>query len=101
MLSVVMPRFCSSMIVKRIMISGPQIMATVLAGSNCTLGIRVVTTPTLPNQPRSAVSTVTAEVEVGPVSPARELVGVEEVVGGARPVEQIYAPYRLRSARME
>src|SRR3989304_3351012 len=54
------PRAWSSRTVKRIITSGPQTRATLLAGSKGARGMRVVTTPTLPRQLPAAASTVTS-----------------------------------------
>jgi hypothetical protein len=59
MFSSAIPRLWSSRTVKRIITSGPQIIATVLRELNCALEIKVVTTPTLPDHVPAARSTVT------------------------------------------
>ena len=54
------PRSASAWMAKRIMISGPQIIARVCSGSKPPRPISVVTTPTLPCQSPAARSTVTS-----------------------------------------
>ena len=55
-----MPRSTSALAVKRIMISGPQISAVAVPGSQSIPPSSEVTRPTCPVQPLGAVSTVTA-----------------------------------------
>ena len=54
------PRSCSASAAKRIITSGPQIIATALSASKIARGIRRVTTPTRPRQSASATSTITS-----------------------------------------
>ena len=53
------PRSCRAATAKRIITSGPQIIATAWAGSKSARGRSVVTTPTRPCQPAAAWSTAT------------------------------------------
>ena len=58
------PRRCSSLAVKRIITSGPQIIATAFRLVNGALWMSVVTTPTLPchdGEPRSTVTWISME----------------------------------------
>ena len=64
------PRSRRARAAKRIITSGPQIIATVRSGSKIARGIERVTTPTRPRQSASATSTITLDVDVEAPAPA-------------------------------
>ena len=63
----------------RIIVSGPQVKATVLSGSNGGGSMRPVTTPTLPCQSPVARSTVTSTNGVETSAPSLQLLPVQDV----------------------
>src|SRR3990172_3705877 len=87
------PRAWSSRTVKRIITSGPQTRATLLAGSKGARGMSVVTTPTLPPPfppppvPRRGVHGH-RHVQVHAAAPPLQLAHVEEITRRARAVEK-------------
>ena len=67
------PRSSERATVKRIMISGPQIIAAVVRRIEAAPAMSVGTTPTWPRQPRSARVDGDVDLEVDRAAPALEL----------------------------
>ena len=88
------PRWTRSAAANRIMTSGPQTKAVVVAGSNVARGISVVITPTSPFHARVARVDRRAHVEVEPRAPVRQLAREQKTRGRARPDQENHAAER-------